>query len=597
MMADKVLQPLQDRIKIVNDDGTPTQYFIRWAQQKQIDIRNSVTAEQVQQILVDFVATLTIAGGTGIQVTGSLALPPVTITLNAGINMLTDVDTLTTPPTNGQALVWDTATSLWKPGSVASGGGGSGALTFISQQTLGAAAASVTFSSIPQTYEDLIVVISGRGDTAATEAIVYANINGDSGANYYTQRLYSHTGTSPFNSVADTKLMLCNIPAATAPANRAGQVEIFFDNYAKTTFNKTAVSTGHQAIANTAGNIVGMLCSGQWANTNAITQLAFTLSAGNFVAGTTITLYARVKNGNSGNDPTLYLIHDQILAANAATYDVTNIPQTYEDLVIMVEARQGTGGAQNYSVRPNNDSGANYTTYFEDRTGTNTAATTSAPFGQSEAATATASVFAHSEGVIYGYSKTNRFKNIMSRGGCLSISLEDRYHAVWKSNAAITSLRFFPGANSFLAGTRIRVYGRKPSVTPATAANEKYFNQDNTVVSSGTTPVPKTPVISVTIPASGAARTFMVNGNIVWTTGVHGMRGSVILDGTAVWGITDDVDPVMTGDGADHLVFSGVLVTVPGDGVAHTISLAWSSQAATTALTFNHRQIVAIQVA
>lgn len=35
---------------------------------------------------------------------------------------LTDVDTTTTPPTDGQALVWDDGLSLWVPGDVAAGG-------------------------------------------------------------------------------------------------------------------------------------------------------------------------------------------------------------------------------------------------------------------------------------------------------------------------------------------------------------------------------------------------------------------------------------------------------------------------------------------
>ena len=45
------------------------------------------------------------------------------------INALSDVDTATTTPTNGQALVWESASSLWKPGTV-SGGGGGGDITF-----------------------------------------------------------------------------------------------------------------------------------------------------------------------------------------------------------------------------------------------------------------------------------------------------------------------------------------------------------------------------------------------------------------------------------------------------------------------------------
>ena len=43
---------------------------------------------------------------------------------NHSVNDLNDVDTSSTPPTNGQALVWDNSTNLWKPGNVASGGGG-----------------------------------------------------------------------------------------------------------------------------------------------------------------------------------------------------------------------------------------------------------------------------------------------------------------------------------------------------------------------------------------------------------------------------------------------------------------------------------------
>lgn len=47
------------------------------------------------------------------------------------INALSDVDT-TAAPTNGQALLWDSISSNWKPGTVsAGGGGGSGVTTFL----------------------------------------------------------------------------------------------------------------------------------------------------------------------------------------------------------------------------------------------------------------------------------------------------------------------------------------------------------------------------------------------------------------------------------------------------------------------------------
>lgn len=37
---------------------------------------------------------------------------------------LTDVDTTTTPPTDGEALVYDATSERWVPGAVAAGGGG-----------------------------------------------------------------------------------------------------------------------------------------------------------------------------------------------------------------------------------------------------------------------------------------------------------------------------------------------------------------------------------------------------------------------------------------------------------------------------------------
>jgi len=49
------------------------------------------------------------------------------------IDNLSDVDTTTSAPTDGQALVWDNATSLWKPSTVSSGGGSGAFSTTYSQ--------------------------------------------------------------------------------------------------------------------------------------------------------------------------------------------------------------------------------------------------------------------------------------------------------------------------------------------------------------------------------------------------------------------------------------------------------------------------------
>jgi hypothetical protein len=56
----------------------------------------------------------------------------------------------------------------------------------IAEQTLGTAAASVTFSSIPGTYTDLVLVISAQDTTNNSFALI---CNSDTGTNYSRTRL------------------------------------------------------------------------------------------------------------------------------------------------------------------------------------------------------------------------------------------------------------------------------------------------------------------------------------------------------------------------------------------------------------------------
>lgn len=133
-MVEKI-QNLALNQKIVNEDGTPTMYFLRLLQDRGIisqgaatDADSALTIAQAAQADVDALELRNINTGTGLAGGGNLTADR-TLTLNAGINLLTDVDTSTTPPTVGQALVWDNVSSLWKPGTVSGGGGGGGEWT------------------------------------------------------------------------------------------------------------------------------------------------------------------------------------------------------------------------------------------------------------------------------------------------------------------------------------------------------------------------------------------------------------------------------------------------------------------------------------
>jgi hypothetical protein len=85
--------------------------------------------------------TKSLVGATGAQRVKLSATPPA-----SSLDSLTDVDTSSTPPDNGNALVWDDALQLWVPGA---GGGGTipGAVDYSEDNTQISASASQTILS------------------------------------------------------------------------------------------------------------------------------------------------------------------------------------------------------------------------------------------------------------------------------------------------------------------------------------------------------------------------------------------------------------------------------------------------------------------
>lgn len=197
-------------------------------------------------------------------------------------------DVVITSPADGEVLTYDSGSGDWVNGA----GGGGGGSTLITRTVVGVGgAASVTFSSIPGTYEDLRIVLMGRGEVATTNVQVLMRFNGDTGANYDWQKMFAAAAVEDgFGAVAQTGIDVAQLSAGTAPANAASQTIIDVLSYARTVFQKCVL--GHYGIkeVTTNANYV-MATAGWWRNTAAITSITLIPASGDFAEGTVASLF------------------------------------------------------------------------------------------------------------------------------------------------------------------------------------------------------------------------------------------------------------------------------------------------------------------
>lgn len=152
----------------------------------------------------------------------------------------------------------------------------------IATQTLTTAAADVFFTSIPQTYTDLVLVMVGG--CAANSGIGY-RLNGNNGSNYSSVFVEGITSATSFRYTSET---WCRIGYNASWGTGLGQNAItHFQNYSNTTTNKSFISRVNTIEMNCAGASIGT-----YRSTAAITSINIMTSNGNtYNVGSTFTLY------------------------------------------------------------------------------------------------------------------------------------------------------------------------------------------------------------------------------------------------------------------------------------------------------------------
>ena len=159
--------------------------------------------------------------------------------------------------------------------------------------TVGAGgSATITFSSIPGTYTDLLLVASLRSDKPTFGFSNYnLSINGSTST--FTVRYLEGSGSAATSGSAVTG-MAGNINGPTSTASVFSNTQFYFPNYAGS-LNKS-YNLDHVTEANATTAWMDII-SGLWATTSAITSL--TLTEGNssvFSQFSTASIYGIKKN-------------------------------------------------------------------------------------------------------------------------------------------------------------------------------------------------------------------------------------------------------------------------------------------------------------
>lgn len=153
--------------------------------------------------------------------------------------------------------------------------------TPIATTTLGSAQANYTFSSIPATYTDLVLIVSGRVSTVSQISLQF---NSNTATNYSVTSLYGSGSAAGSGRNSNDVEMVGGFGFFDTTAVSTSIIHIM--NYSNTTTFKTAIGRGNSTSHYVHAGV------GLWRQTSAINTIKVFVNGGyNWSTGTTFTLY------------------------------------------------------------------------------------------------------------------------------------------------------------------------------------------------------------------------------------------------------------------------------------------------------------------
>lgn len=160
----------------------------------------------------------------------------------------------------------------------------------IATTTLSVDTNTITFANISQSYTDIVAIVNGTSDTTLSHRLQF---NNDAGSNYSNNFFSGNSGgtVTAGNTTNDSvgiRFASQQVGvSATLPYFARINIFSYTNNYFKTVLSTLANTQG-------AGGDVYAQC-GLWRSQSSISSIKFTLTSGNYKAGTTFTLYGILK--------------------------------------------------------------------------------------------------------------------------------------------------------------------------------------------------------------------------------------------------------------------------------------------------------------
>jgi hypothetical protein len=244
-----------------------------------------------------------------------------------------------------------------------------------------AGASSITFTSIPQSYTDLKIVVSARNDDSnSAGGLFYVGLNGVS-TNLSSRVLYGYgSGAGSLSSTAASAIFGYTTSSGST-ASTFGNAEIYIPNYTSSNNKSISVDAVNE---NNATDGRQNLVAGLWSSSSAITSVTLYsarisdgAASGSFVQYSTFYLYGVAKQGVTPTNAPAATGGDKILFDGTYWYHVFTSTGTFTpkknltaDCLVIAGGGAGSGrwgagggaGGLQYTAAQSFASGTNYTT-------------------------------------------------------------------------------------------------------------------------------------------------------------------------------------------------------------------------------------------